>query len=397
MRRVVALIMTLITLTMVGCSEKTIILEEDTKVKQALDNEKITERVIENKYGKSKFSPLFYNEEGVYGVLSDTRLNVDISPEKMNKPYLIDGNGEFNELDKDYFSSDELKLIQESGKFYGKYYGIYSEGTHTKDRNYYYMDIVNDIKIKLECYEEFMYEARESSGFSINGTKINENYYVDIINIGIDSNSTEASKKEKITIVDIENKISYTVENEEWTYIYFYYDDRENSIMAIDKLGKVSKIILNDNRIKFEYYKSIESNEFEFPLNTNLNNNFGIGENIILTLLSRKDSFIMFGLYNIYSNEITVIDDFVIGAVKNSNLFMSDYNNGVYLSRINESNEIEQIYKICDMTEGFDAFKAVASDDGKSIFVVKIKGDYKENATNHVDKIEYSFIDLESN
>lgn len=390
MRRVVVLIMTLITLTMFGCSEKTIILEEDSKVKQTLDNEKITERVIENKHGKYMFNPLFYNEEGIYGTLSDTRLNIDLKPELMYQPYLIDGNGEFNKLENDYFSYYDKRVIENSKK----YYGIYSEGTHTKDRVFYYRDIIKDIKIKLDGYEKFIYEARENGGYSQNGIKVNNQYYVDILYTGaeFDGVGYSVKNKEKITVIDTENKVSYSVENSSLKNVYFYYDEKENCIMSINTEGEVSKLILKDGIINFEYYKKIDIKELF--LNINYNYSLTSGENILLAGVA-KEGDLKYAIYNIYSNEAIVIDDFIKAKVENSDLFISEYNGDFYLSKIGEDNSIEQIYKVTEGTE-IDDIIAIANDDETSIFIVKFNYDTTENAVSYIDNIEYSFIEIKN-
>ncbi|MDZ4957125.1 hypothetical protein GNF51_15245, partial [Clostridium perfringens] len=37
----------------------------------------------------------------------------------------------------------------------------------------------------------------------------------------------------------------------------FYYDEKEKSIMALDTLGQIRKVILRDGKIYFEDYKKL--------------------------------------------------------------------------------------------------------------------------------------------
>lgn len=385
MRKVISLIMAVSIISVVGCSDNTKVTDEDTKIQQSLKNHKITETVIEN--SDIKFEPLFYDNE-VYGV--GTLLNnKHISEDEIKQPYLVNENGEFQKLEENRFSNNEKRLIESTGM--SRLYGIYNEGLNTGDKHFYYVDFVNNINIKLEGYEQYIYDMQNKGYGTYNsGFKINEDYYIDMLFLGKEEEK-KPGKQDKVAIVDIKHKVVYTTNTLEKEYAYFYYDKKEQCIMAIDSLGKVSKVILKDNKINFEDYKSIDMKGLTINLDTMPWCKFRSGDNIILGLSGGKEN-VEYGIYNIYSNEIAVAEGSITTSIENSDLFIASINEKLYLCGIRNNEKFEPIFKIND-TDGKNLYnvKAIGNEKGNSIFLVKANDDTKSDKS----KIEYSFIKIE--
>lgn len=376
---------------MISCADDTVVLESDARIDQSLNKYKITERDIEDKEEYTIFDPVFFNEEGVYGTLSPTKINVSYENNEVDMPYLINLNGQFEKLDENYFTrAEKMNLIGVD-----RSYRVYNEGLHSRDQNYYYADVKNNIKIKLEGYEELIYELEDNKiKYGYEGFKINEDYYINIINIGIPENYRNYGDKEKITIIDIKNEKVYNTEVIEAAYRYFYYDNKENSIMSIDEDGRVSKVLIKDNNISFEEYKTINLQGLRFEL-TYLNN-YTKGDNIILELYD-DTTFREQVIYNIYSNEVVKADKFIVSNIDDSDYLITSYNDGIYLSEINDDLKIDLLYKIAKVGE-YDKFSGVINKEKNSIFLRKslyTSSTMEESPVSYVKKVEYSFIEIE--
>ncbi|EKY25422.1 hypothetical protein [Clostridium celatum] len=391
MKKLIIAILIVFNIFIIGCTDDTIVLESDARIEQSLNKYEITEKVIEDKEEYTIFEPVFFNEDKVYGTLSPTKLNVGYESDEIDMPYLINLNGEVEKLDENYFTRAEKSNLIDVDRSYG----IYSEGLHLRDRTYYYADIKNNIKIKLDNYETLIYELEDSKkDYYYIGFKVNEDYYVNLLNINNTGDTRGFGEEEKITIIDIKNNKVYNTYVIKANYRYFYYDIKENNIMAIDETGKVSKVEIIDDKIVFEYYKTIDLKGLRFDIW--YLNNYTKGDNIILNLYD-DNTFHEQVIYNIYSNEVIKLDKFIVNNIDNSDYIISSYNGDIYLSEINDELKIDLIYKIAKAEE-YDNFDGVINDKGNTIFLRKVLYNdttVDESPISYIKKVEYSFIEIE--
>ena len=164
--------------------------------------------------------------------------------------------------------------------------------------------------------------------------------------------------------------------------------------MAIDETGKVSKVEIIDDKIVFEYYKTIDLKGLRFDIW--YLNNYTKGDNIILNLYD-DNTFHEQVIYNIYSNEVIKLDKFIVNNIDNSDYIISSYNGDIYLSEINDELKIDLIYKIAKAEE-YDNFDGVITDKGNTIFLRKVLYNdttVDESPISYIKKVEYSFIEIE--
>ncbi|GAB6167941.1 hypothetical protein JCM1393_04010 [Clostridium carnis] len=388
MKKAVLFLLTTLIIFSVSCSN-TKVLEENTKENNLGDKYKITERTVKNNFEDKRFIPLVYDEDGVNGILDTTKLGV-INEEDHNIPYMVNENGEFRKANNKFFINQGLNFVKSSGR--SSYKGIYSEGLHTRDQKFYYIDLLKEIKIKLEGYENIYYKMiDEYKGVHSVEFQINDDYYIKLNEPMKEGNALGI---QEIVVVDIKNNTFYSSDLIELQSNYYYYNYREKAIMTIDRLGKVSKVILKDSKVTFEDYKDINLRGYKVGENYVLKSTYTIDDNLILKLRDEKD-FIVDAIYNIYSNEIYILDDKkkVISKIENTNFLLVNYNNGTYISELDTLGNLKLIYKLSD-GENYDNIIAVSNKDGSSIFFTSVKYDVSEGAVKFIKDIKYLFIDI---
>ena len=103
MRKIFLVGLTLLMTLSISCGDNTVVLEENTKENQVVEKYKITERVVKNQYETMAFTPIKYNDKGVIGTLSSTKINVSLPESAMYQAYEVNENCELKALPKDYF------------------------------------------------------------------------------------------------------------------------------------------------------------------------------------------------------------------------------------------------------------------------------------------------------
>lgn len=238
----------LISTILIGCSE-TKILDENTK-DNISEKYKITERNIENTDKDNTFIPLFYDEDLLYG-----RLMTELSTKYVthtNFAYYSDKDESIIDLEEGRFTDEELDFMQNFNGDNGS--GVYMVDSNTlSKRKFYYMDIKNKIKFELKDFEK-TYSSIEFKlkHFSHTGFKIGENNKYYIQQYFSTDNGSDIMKRE-IIIIDTEKQKFYIDDNSK-QFIHFFYDNNENSIMGIDKEGKIYKIIIQENKFTYEFF-----------------------------------------------------------------------------------------------------------------------------------------------
>lgn len=402
MKKIISLMIGVFSIGMVSCNN-TKVLEENTKEIKCNDKYTITERNISNSYEDKLFTPLFYNSDGIYGTLSNFNSQ---NSEEYNIPYLLDNDGKFQEVDKGTFNDKEIGLIKYKARNGSE--GVYFiEGSMSSEREFYYIDIKNNVEINLEGYEKIynkiepQFNIRSNGGYRLEG---NENYYIHLYQEY--NNEGQLKVEQEILIIDIINSTFYTMESGDTKYYYFYYDEKEKSIMAIDSLGKIYKVILEEGNIRCEFYKEINLNGLSIYDKHGYFRCYKENDNLILNIYNDATGKVNLDrsniLYNLNSSEITIMNQEknVLGRIENTNFFLVLYNENRYLAELSDEGEINLIYKLDD-SEGYRYFFDVASEDGNNIFVARIKyneENIKGNDTPLIkENIKYSIIDIKKN
>lgn len=401
MKKIILLMIAIFSIAMVSCNN-TKVLEENTKENKISDKYKITERNIENTERDKSFMPLFYDSDIIYGTMSPKNSG---APEEFQIPYYIDSSGAFKRVEEGKFDKDEIGFIKDT-------YGCIDSGVYMlnsnrlSERKFYYIDIVNKNKFELDGYEK-IYNSIELKlkNFGNRGAKLegNENYYIQgYFNV---EDKGKSINNEEIIIIDLKNESYYVVRNNNNRYIKFYFDNNEEAIMAIDNLGKIYKLTLQEKEIVSELYKDIGVEDLEIYDKYGYLGSFYFEDNLILnTHNNESKEFYDYSnlFYKVKSDELISMDKekIIIGKVNNTNFFIVLYNENRYLAEISDDGEINLIYKLDD-SEGYRYFYGVANKEGHNIFVTKIK--YNEenvkdyNASVIKEDIKYSIIEITKN
>lgn len=401
MKKIISLITgILISTTFISCNS-TKVLEENTKNNKELNKYKITERNINIDYEDKFFAPLFYDEDGINGILKNRKLG-NVNDDEISVPYLLKENGEFIKEENKYFSKEGLDFIKRNGR--DSYRGIYSEGLHTRGHIFYYMDIEKNLKFKLEGYNEIYYKVidefqyRDSKDF-----QINDDYFIEEI-----YNMTEnyESKGEKfILIIDIKNQTYYTSDIIKMNASMFYYDKKEESIMALDYLGKIKKVNLKDSKIYFEDYYEINISslgiESLFDNKKTMFNRYIVNGDNLIFQIKGEDVFENV-IYNIDTKNIKLMNKevYIVSEIENSNFFVVGtsmlLDNKVYLAEINDDYEFDLIYKLSEL-ENYDSFMVKANKDSNSIFFALESYNHGEGEESFLKDSKYFFLEIENN
>lgn len=395
MKKIISLMIAIFSIAMVSCNN-TKVLEENTKENEVLNKYKITERNININDKDILFKPLFYDEDGVNGILSITRTE-PVSEDEIKEPYyIINEAGELIEEENKWFIKEGINYINSTGGT--SYRGVYSEGLHTRDKKFYYIDLEKNIKFKLEDYDKAYFKMYYDFGdIGITTFQLDDNYYIEQTSKRRDS---EVKEEKSILIVDIKNETYYTTGIVKMELNRFYYDEKEKSIMALDTLGQIRKVILKDGKIYFEDYKKIYFSKVGIEtINGDTGTRMGYfnkcGDYLIISFIHDKGYKDV--LYNISTNEIKIMDEevFIINEIENTEFFVVSYANKLYLAEIGDKGEFDLIFKLAD-NGYYDEVRMKANEEGNSIFFELIK--FEENTagkSSYVKDVKYSFLEIE--
>lgn len=400
MKKIISLITgVLLSGTLISCNS-TKILEENTKSNKLLNKYSITERNINIKYEDKIFKPLFYDEDGVNGILKNTKL-VDVNSDEISVPYILKEDGEFIKEENKYFSKEGMDFINRNGR--DSYRGIYSEGLHTRGHIFYYTDIEKNIKFELDGYNEIYYKVIDKFKFRYSKDfQINDDYFItELYNM---TDYYEYKGEKLILIIDIKNQTYYTDIIKADPNMY-YYDKKEEAIMAIDYQGKIQKVYLKDRKIYFEdFYKINISNlgiEGLFDNKKAMFNRYIVsGDNLIFEI--RGEAVFENVIYNMNTKNIKLMNKeiYILSEIENSKFFVVNtstvLDNKVYLAEIGDNYEFDLIYKLSEL-ENYDNFMVKANKDSSSIFFALESYNYVEGEEPFLKDSKYLFLDIENN
>lgn len=396
MKKHISLIGGLLTSTiLIGCSE-TKILDENTK-DNISEKYTITERNIENTDKDNTFIPLFYDEDLLYGRLQ-TKLSTNYVTHT-NFAYYSDKDESIIELEEGKFTNEELDFMQNFNGNNGS--GVYMiDSNKLSERKFYYMDVKNKIKFELKEFEK-TYSSIEFKlkNFSHTGFKMVENNKYYIQQYFSTYNGSDIIKREFI-IIDTETQKFYIDDNSK-QFIHFFYDNNENSIMGIDKEGKIYKIIIQENKFTYEFYKDMELNGLKLydKLGANIIN---VDDDIIITQVEDNEDTRGFNYYNVLynykTNEIIPLDKekWILNKVRNTNYYIVLYKK-VYLAELTNDGEINLIYKL-DNDDGYKYMYSFTNDKGNNIFIARQSGismDDGEKSPKPIEEIDIKYSILE--
>ena len=372
----------LISTILISCSE-TKILDENTK-DNISEKYTITERNIENTYKETSFSPLFYDGDLLYGRLQ-TKLSTNFA-------YYSDKDGSIIELEEGKFTNEELDFMQNFNGDNGS--GVYMiDSNKLSERKFYYMDIKNKIKFELKDFEktysliEFEFKDVLNTGFKLSN---NNKYYIQ--QYSPSEYSPDMLKREFI-IIDTENQKFYIDDNSK-QFIHFFYDNNENSIMGIDKEGKIYKIILQENKFTYEFYKDMELSDEKLDDS----NMIQVDEERIIIRIednegTRQEDYYNV-LYNYKTNEIIPLDKekTIVSKIDNSKFYNVRYKNSDYLAEILEYGEISLIYKFYD-SPGYNYFYSLDNKEGSKLFLTRARLD--DDFVLKKEGFRYSILEIQ--
>ena len=395
--------------TLIGCSSK-IVIEENTKNNEILNKYNIMVREIKDNFQHDYqiFEPLYFKNNNIYGI-NDVKIIGEVKEGEADVPMKINSKGELVENDDEglkEFIEDPLRRIYSI-----KSHGINYEGFHTRDRTYYYYDLRGNIKFYLEDLDKFYYQIEDIGEMKMEEIYDLEDFYiVEIIcHESFEDNIDDAEMTAKATIIiDKVNKTYYKTEiNKETPYIY-YFDKKENSIMALNYLGEIKKVILENESINYLDYKSINLEEikkinlFDYILiRKYTNDNFVVlsgiydeeNQRVIQIIYDIKNERVKLNSIMFTADNVDNSNYFVVDNVDNTNYFIVDSDDGTYLSTINDEMEFELLCKLYNTRE-YDNIHVIGNET--NVFVLLLKSDYKKSPYILEDK-KYLLINIEEN
>ena len=409
MKKFMISIFILASITSVGCKD-TIVLEENASINQTVEKYEFTEEAIDL---NGDFMFMNYENNKVIGARYNIEETKYISSDEINENYeYFSISDKSNEINKIY---DDIALNSEglTMNYKWDYYGITNEvekDLELDKREYYYVDKLKDISIRLDGARDILYKLRDEMIYFDYGNKLpgNDDYYIMYLCSGWDGAEKHLYRDQQIIIVDIKNeKIFYKeqLEDEE-NFIYLtYFDKNLNSIMAITFDGKVKKVNLNGNYIEFEEYKTL--NLQEYTLN---NNNIDyrryrevLDNKVVISLINSNSVNKYFtGIYDMVSGELKILDkeieiNYVLGK---NNLVFAIYDEEAYLGKVKEDNSVELLYSLSTKEEKCMEAYGIINEEGDEIFVNKYMGRaFSEEYPNYIDRhnieYKYSFINID--
>lgn len=396
MKKIISLITGILISTILISCNTTKVLEENTKENNESSKYTITERNIENINKENTFFPLFYEDDILYG-----RMFVNDSNEDMTIFSYSDKDGTFKDVEKEKFTEEETDFMNNFGGDSGA--GIYMvDSNKLSERKFYYMDVKNNIKFELKEFEKTYNSIEvEFKSFVNLGNKLdgNDDYFIYRY---LSQENNEIGENQEIIIIDIKNQKYYKFNNDNTIFIYFYYDNNEKSIMAIDKEGKISRVILGEDSVVFKDYKELKLGDEK------IYQKFGyykpdFNNNCLILKVENNESKEYLDYYNIMyntiSNEIIFLDKekIILGSLSNTNFYIVLYKDNRYLAEVSENGDINLIYKLDD--DEYKYMYSISNESGDNIFIARIKVS-EENLKNPdkpiVDEeIKYSILEIE--
>ena len=396
MKKIISLITGILISTILISCNTTKVLEENTKENNESSKYTITERNIENINKENTFFPLFYEDDILYG-----RMFANDSNEDMTIFSYSDKDGTFKDVEKEKFTEEETDFMNNFGGDSGA--GIYMvDSNKLSERKFYYMDVKNNIKFELNEFEKTYSSIEvEFKSFVNLGNKLdgNDDYFIYRY---LSQENNEIGENQEIIIIDIKNQKYYKFNNDDTIFIYFYYDNNEKSIMAIDKEGKISRVILGEDSVVFKDYKELKLGDEK------IYQKFGyykpdFNNNCLILKVENNESKEYLDYYNIMyntiSNEIIFLDKekIILGSLSNTNFYIVLYKDNRYLAEVSENGDINLIYKLDD--DEYKYMYSISNESGDNIFIARIKVS-EENLKNPdkpiVDEeIKYSILEIE--
>lgn len=403
MKKIISLITgVLISTTFISCNS-TKVLEKNTKNNKELNKYKITERNINIDYEDKIFEPLFYDEDGVNGLL-DTRKSGFLDENEIDVPYILKESGELIKEEKKYFAKEGRNFINRNGN--PSYKGLYSEGLHTRGHTFYYMDLKKDISFKLDGYNDLYYDIMDLFEYKhSNYFQINDDYFIEEIYNMTEDYETKGEKF--ILIIDLKNQTYYTSDVIKMDPNVFYYDKKEDSLMALDSVGKIKKITLKDKEIYIEDFEQINISNLGinslFDTKKPMFNRYIISEDNLIFYIGDKYIDV---IYNINTKELkymkeginitTQIEDTKFFVITTSMIMGDELGNKVYLAEINDNYEFDLIYKL-SLIDSYSSLKIKANESKDSIFFALESFDFSQGGGSILKESKYFFIEIEEN
>lgn len=409
MKKFMISIFILASITSVGCKD-TIVLEENASINQTVEKYEFTEEAIDL---NGDFMFMNYENNKVIGARYNIEETKYVPSDEINENYeYFSISDKSNEINKIY---DDIALNSEglTMNYKWDYYGITNEvekDLELDKREYYYVDKLKDISIRLDGARDILYKLRDEMIYFDYGNKLpgNDDYYIMYLCSGWDGAEKHLYRDQQIIIVDIKNeKIFYKEELEDKeNFIYLtYFDKNLNSIMAITFDGKVKKVNLNGNYIEFEEYKTL--NLQEYTLN---NNNIDyrryrevLDNKVVISLINSNSVNKYFtGIYDMVSGELKILDkeiqiNYVLGK---NNLVFAIYDEEAYLGKVKEDSSVELLYSLSTKEEKCLEAYGIINEEGDKIFVNKYMARaFSEEYPNYIDRhnieYKYSFINID--
>lgn len=396
MKKIISLITGILISTILISCNTTKVLEENTKENNESSKYTITERNIENINKENTFFPLFYEDDILYGRMFANDRNEDMTIFSYS-----DKDGTFKDVEKEKFTEEETDFMNNFGGDSGA--GIYMvDSNKLSERKFYYMDVKNNIKFELKEFEKTYNSIEvEFKSFVNLGNKLdgNDDYFIYRY---LSQENNEIGENQEIIIIDIKNQKYYKFNNDDTIFIYFYYDNNEKSIMAIDKEGKISRVILGEDSVVFKDYKELKLGDEK------IYQKFGyykpdFNNNCLILKVENNESKEYLDYYNIMyntiSNEIIFLDKekIILGSLSNTNFYIVLYKDNRYLAEVSENGDINLIYKLDD--DEYKYMYSISNESEDNIFIARIKVS-EENLKNPdkpiVDEeIKYSILEIE--
>lgn len=394
MKRIISILITILTIiTFNGCN-KSRVLEENTK-ENGLSKYNVSYKYLNSDFFEegALFETLYFKEDEVYGLVTAYPKN-GLVEDYPTTQYKIDILGNFkeykNESLEEYRNDNQLKnIIQVRNGHQEKSYlinnNIYKKGNYIKDKtmkklyiediNYYYSDFANNSLKELEWLKDPMkniVEIKSQFEEGYEDSYVNEDLRIYEYNsnpskgfMDDDNNNYEMEKNYKlIYMIDLKSEKIYASDliEEDKSMLYYYNDDIE-AFIKVDKDGTFKKIDIKQDKLYINDYSSDyiddylegSNNLFENIKSAALNNilllkDYSIIKNINretvnseTIMIRNKDGKINNHIQKEYKDKDYIN---VLHPIENSNYMLTENNDKYYISIINNDLEIELIKEI---------------------------------------------------
>ena len=179
MKKFMISIFILASITSVGCKD-TIVLEENASINQTVEKYEFTEEAIDL---NGDFMFMNYENNKVIGARYNIEETKYVPSDEINENYeYFSISDKSNEINKIY---DDIALNSEglTMNYKWDYYGITNEvekDLELDKREYYYVDKLKDISIRLDGARDILYKLRDEMIYFDYGNKVpgNDDYYI---------------------------------------------------------------------------------------------------------------------------------------------------------------------------------------------------------------------------